>query len=137
MVSVVQKDRGRRGEEEFARRAQRQGGWEGFVFAKDTTNDSCGYDFECLQGPELVRVEVKTFTKDGRIVVSPNELQSAGIYGKAYYLVGFLDDGPEAGWASAIIRDPFGRLLEKGGFSLDTVLEIRPKDLSDHHMRRP
>jgi hypothetical protein len=136
-VSAIQKDRGRRGEEEFSRRTQRQGGWEGFVFAKDTTNDNCGYDFECLQGTELVRVEVKTFSEDGRIMVSPNELQSAGIYGKVYYLVGFLDDGPESGWASAIIRDPFGRLLEKGGFNLDIALEIRPKDLFDHHMRRP
>jgi hypothetical protein len=136
-VSAVQKDRGRRGEEEFIRRTKLPGGWEGFVFAKDTTKDSCGYDFECLQGRELVRVEVKTFSEGGRIVVSPNELQSAGIYGKTYYLVGLLDDGPEAGWASAIIRDPFGRLLEKGGFNLDIVLEIQPNDLFGHNMRRP
>jgi hypothetical protein len=69
--------------------------------------------------------------------VSPNELQSAGIHGNTYYLVGFLDAGPEANWASAIVQDPFGRLLEKASFDLDIVLEIQPKDLFDHQVRRP
>ncbi|MBZ5659866.1 MAG: DUF3883 domain-containing protein [Acidobacteriia bacterium] len=128
-VSVSQKDRGRRGEEEFMRRTLSKKGWEGFVFVKDTTKDNCGYDFECQKGTELVHVEVKAFSEDGRIVVSPNELKSAGVHRNTYYLVGFLDAGPEASWASDIIRDPFGRLLEKGNFDLDVVLEIRPKDL--------
>jgi Domain of unknown function (DUF3883) len=137
MVTIDQQDRGRRGEEEFMRRTQREGGWEGFVFVKDTTKDKCGYDFECRQGTKLVHVEVKTFSEDGRIVVSPNELQSAGIHGNTYYLVGFLDAGPEANWASAIVQDQFGRLLEKASFDLDIVLEIQPKDLFDHQVRRP
>jgi hypothetical protein len=134
-VSVVQKDRGRRGEDEFIRRTQRADGWEGFVFVKDTTKDNCGYDFECRQGSELVYVEVKTFSDDGRVVVSPNELQTAGRLGKSYYLVGFLDLGPEPAWSSAIIRDPFGPLIEKGSFDLDIVLEIRPKDLFGRDLR--
>ncbi len=128
-VSVVQKDRGLRGEEEFMRRTQRPDGWEGFVFVRDTTKDNCGYDFECRQGTELVQVEVKTFSDGGRVIVSPNELQAAGRLGNSYYLVGFLDSGPEATWPSAIIRDPFGPLIEKGSFDMDIVLEIRPKDL--------
>ena len=72
---------------------------------------------------------MKTFSDGGRVVVSPNELQTAGRLGKSYYLVGFLDLGPEAAWPSAIICDPFGPLIEKGTFDLDIVLEIRPKDL--------
>jgi hypothetical protein len=69
--------------------------------------------------------------------VSPNELHSAGVHGNTYYLVGFLDSGAEASWASAIILNPFGRLLEKGSFDLDVLLEIRPRDLFDQQLLKP
>ena len=130
-VSPAQKDRGRRGEEEFVRRTSRHGGWEGFVLVKDVTKENCGYDFDCRQGVGSVCVEVKTFAEDGRIVVSPNELQAAAALGNSYYLVGFLDKGLEASWVSAIIQNPFARLIQRGRFDLDVVLAIQPNDLFD------
>jgi hypothetical protein len=128
-VSPDQKNRGRRGEEEFMRRTQRPEGWEGFVFVRDATKDNYGYDFDCRQGTDSVYVEVKTFSEGGRVIVSPNELQAAGRLGAKYYLVGFLDVGAETVWPSAIIRNPFGSLIDKGSFDIDVVLEIRPRDL--------
>ena len=35
-------------------------------------------------------------------------------------------------WESFVIANPFGRLLDKGNFDMDIVLEIRPGDLFQH-----
>lgn len=126
-----QEVRGKRGEEEFLRRVQLPGGWMGFIFKKDTRSENVGYDFVCLQGPREVRVEVKTFSRDGRVILSANELRAASQFGVDYYLVGFLDEGSETKWISAVLQNPLPQLLGKGSFNVDVELQARAADVFD------
>jgi hypothetical protein len=91
---------------------------------EDKTSAGCGYDFLCIAGEHTVEVELKTFTKDGRIVLTSTELQQAAATREAYYLVGLLDDGgaPEQ-WQGHVIQNPIGKLLTLGQFDIQATLQ--------------
>jgi len=103
----------------------------GFVSSKDTRSDGTGYDFVCRQCEREVKVEVKTFTPDGRVILSANELRAAALLGDDYYLIGFVDSGPEQQWASRILQNPFPKLLDKGKFDLDVKLQAKAVEIFD------
>lgn len=124
-ITRAQEARGRKGEEEFLRRIKLPGGWMGFALSKDTRSDDTGYDFACVQGGRNVSVEVKTFTRDGRIIITANELKAAAQYQTDYYLIGFVDDGPEPQWRSCILQNPLPHLLENGKFDVDVKLQAK------------
>jgi len=124
-ITREQEARGRKGEEEFLRRIKLPGGWMGFTLSEDSRANNTGYDFACLQGTRKVMVEVKTFIHEGRVIVTANELNAAAQYQKDYYLVGFLDEGPESQWRSCILQNPLPRLLENGKFDLDVKLQAK------------
>jgi hypothetical protein len=124
-----QEARGRRGEEEFLRRICLPGGWMGFKLVNDTRSQPVGYDFVCRQGEKEVKIEVKTFAKDGRVVMPSSELRAAAIHGDDYYLIGFIDDGDANQWQSVILGNPLPQLLQKGSFSIDVELQARARDV--------
>jgi hypothetical protein len=125
-----QVDRGRRGEEEFKRRLLGDGGWDGFTLVADRTKDGCGYDFDCQRDAMDVKVEVKTFTRSGQVVLTVNELGEAANSRSDYYMIGLLDDGgPTTGWKAEAIRDPWAELLSKGRLKLDASLTLKASDL--------
>ena len=95
----------------------------GFTLEEDCRSFDTGYDFLCKLEDRHVMVEVKTFTPDGRVIVSARELKAAAQYAKHYYLVGFIDEGPEARWESRLLIDPLPHLLEIGKFDLDVKLQ--------------
>lgn len=129
-ITAEQQDRGLKGEEEIKRRIELPGGWEGFVFSEDKRYDGCGYDFLCQLGEKEVKMEVKTFSRNGRIFFTPLELQKASEYGQDYYLIGLLDNGPAAiEWQSFSLNDPINTLLEFGEFDFQTKLQASPSDL--------
>jgi hypothetical protein len=128
-ITREQEARGRRGEEEYLRRIKLPGGWEGFSFLEDRRSDNCGYDFLCLYGGRQVKVEVKTFVRDGRVIVSDGELREAARSGDDYYLLGLVDDGPAEKWESVILRNPVAKLLEKGRFQVDAKLEVAAREI--------
>jgi Protein NO VEIN, C-terminal len=129
-VSPAQKERGLRGEEEIMRRLQLPGGYMGFTFIADKREPGNGYDFQCFSGESEVKLEVKTFTTDGRIFMTPDELQQAAISQDHYYLVGILDDGaPEYGWKTCILRNPLDILLAKGSFDLQAKLKAKASEV--------
>jgi hypothetical protein len=102
LVTPEQKARGLAGEAEIKRRLRLPGGWGGLTFLRDATGDGCGYDFEAAQGDRTVRLEVKTFSADGRVHVTNRELQAAAEYKGDYYLVGVHDSDaiPPNQWSS-------------------------------------
>jgi len=121
-VTPEQRERGRRGEEEIKRRLERPGGWESFTLLHDMRDAGCGYDFLCAMGDRKVKLEVKTFVRNGRVVMTNVELQQATISQDDYYLVGVLDDGkPQYEWATYLIQNPIHILLTKG------ELDVQPK----------
>lgn len=101
----------------------------GFVLLRDTRAEDVGYDFLCKQGERIAHVEVKTFTLDGRIIVSANELRAALRIRGDYYMIGFIDDGPEQQWVPRIVIDPLPRLPDKGKFDLDVKLQARAGEI--------
>jgi hypothetical protein len=127
-----QEARGRRGEEEFLRRIKQPGGWMTFGFVKDTRSLNVGYDFLCSQAEREVAVEIKTFAPGGRVIVTQNELRAASQYGKDYFLIGFVDVGPEAQWHSSVLRNPLSHLLEAGAFDVDVTLQVKAIDVFPH-----
>jgi len=91
------------------------GGWKGFTLVDDKRGVRCGYDFLCDMGDREVKLEVKTFTRDGRVVVTKLELQEAAASQDDYYLIGILDNGkPEYDWDTFKLRNPIDTLLTKG-----------------------
>jgi len=79
-------------------------------------------------------VEVKTFTRNGKIVVTALELQEAALRKKDYYLVGVLDNGKaEYEWPTFVMQNPVYALLREGEFDFQTKLELKPGDLFDLH----
>jgi len=129
-ITPEQQNRGRRGEEEIKRRLQLPGGWAGFSFVADKRNEDCGYDFLCVMGERQVGLEVKTFTIDGRVVVTVPELRAAAVSRGDYYLVGVLDDGkPENEWLTFIISDPIQLLLSRGEFDIEATLRAPASDI--------
>ncbi len=131
-VTPEQKERGKRGEDEVKRRLELPGGWEGFTLVSDMTKQGCGYDFLCKLDNREVQVEVKTFTRNGKIVVTALELQEAALRKKDYYLVGVLDNGKaEYEWPTFVMQNPVYALLREGEFDFQTKLELTPGDLFD------
>jgi hypothetical protein len=123
-VSQEQQDRGKRGEEEIMRRLPSSQGWEGFVFRKDMRQQKCGYDFLCVHGGREVKLEVKTFTENGRVVVTAGELQASALGRNDYFLVGLLDEGPVTTWRTVIRQDPLPLLLTHGEFEIEASLKM-------------
>lgn len=65
----------------------------------------------------------------GRVIVTQNELRAASQYGKDYFLIGFVAEGPEALWRSAVLQNPLSHLLEAGTFDLDVTLQAKATDV--------
>jgi len=125
LITPAQSDRGWKGEEEIKRRLLQPGGWEGFTFVADKRKDGVGYDFLCLFKGEETKLEVKTFTANGRVVLSSGELRRAAESRSRYSLVGLLDDeGPEHYWDTFMIHDPLHTVLTLGEFNLSADLQV-------------
>lgn len=124
--------RGRRGEEEIKRRITLPGGWEGFTFIEDKRDDGCGFDFLCAQDTRSVKLEIKTFSSSGHIVVTSNELREAAVSGDDYYMIGVHDDGkPDNEWRTFLIQNPINQLLSQGKFDLEAKLQAPAKMVFD------
>ena len=63
------------------------------------------------------------------MILSANELRAAALHGEKYYLIGFIDSGPEQTWASRILQNPLPQLLDKGKFDLDVKLQAKASDI--------
>jgi hypothetical protein len=76
---------------------------------------------------ETVRLEVKTFRADGRVIVTNRELQAA----VEYYLVGVCDSGatPPSQRATYLMPDPLLRLMSLGRFVVETKLQADVESL--------
>jgi len=123
-ITSEQKDRGNSGEEEFKRRLMLPGGWEGFSLVKDRRLDGCGYDFLCNRKDREVKVEVKTFIENGRIIFTSRELHESAISKNDYYLIGILDKGtPQYEWPAYVIQNPINLLLQTGEFDIQAELQ--------------
>lgn len=130
VISPEQQARGKRGEEEIKRRLKLPGGWEGFIFVEDKRNENCGYDFLGKTGDRQVKLEIKTFTLDGRIIVTANELRAAAESQDDYYLIGVLDDGkPEAQWRTFMALNPLQVLLSTGELDIEAKLYAPAADI--------
>ena len=124
--------RGERGEEEIKRRLELPGGWAGLKLISDQRKLRCGYDFLCELEGRKIRVEVKTFTIGGRVIVTTEELREAAASRGDYYLLGVLDDGsPPTGWGTFSTRDPFADLISKGKLAIRAKLELPAGDVFD------
>jgi len=126
-----QQERGKLGEEEIKRRLSLPGGWEGFVLLQDTREDGCGYDFLCKSNGQEVNLEVKTFTENGYVVVTSNELKSAARTRTDYYMVGVLSEEskPQSEWETFFIRDPINAILQSGTIHIQAEFGINAADL--------
>lgn len=130
MVTDEQEARGKKGEEEIKRRLNLPGGWEGFIFIADKRDPGCGYDFLCAMGEQEVKLEIKTFIINGRIVMTSLELREAAASQGDYFLVGVLDnEKPEYEWPCFIIRNPIDILLTKGEFDIQAKLQALAEDV--------
>jgi Domain of unknown function (DUF3883) len=130
-ITAEQSARGLAGEEEIKRRLCLAGGWEGFVFLRDTRSERCGFDCEVQHGDRIVKLEVKTFTPDGRVIVTNRELQAAAEYKSEYYLIGVLDSDsvPRAHWTTFLMRDPLLTLMSLGQFIVEAKLQVDADEL--------
>ncbi len=135
LITPEQQARGLAGEMEFKRRLCRPGGWEKYICLKDTRNDCCGYDFEAKEGERTVRLEVKTFNTDGRVVVTDLELQAAAEYKSDYYLIGVQDSETiqPSQWPTYLMRDPLLRLMSLGEFVVEAKLQVAAGSLFEFH----
>ncbi len=137
-VTPDQQKRGVRGEEEIKRRLKLPSGWSGFIFVEDKRADACGYDFLCILAERQVKLEIKTFAINGRVVVSSSELRAAAIFQNDYYLVGVLDDGmPENQWRTSLVCNPLSRLLNNGEFDIDATLNAPAMELFTMQNEKP
>jgi len=130
-ITPEQREMGKSGEEEIKRRLERPGGWEGFGLIADKRELKCGYDFLCAMNRREVKLEVKTFTQDGRIFVTSHELQEAATSQNDYYLIGVLFDEKTKHheWSTFIIRNPIDILLTKGEFVIQTEIVASASDI--------
>jgi len=125
--------RGVKGEEEIMRRLMLPGGYNGLTLIEDRRDSNCGYDFLCDSKEGEVGLEIKTFSENGRVVVTENELQVAADMCAKYYLLGILDCSmPVYEWPTYLLKDPASILLMKGKFSTQTKLEVPAEDLFGH-----
>ena len=128
--TAEQQRRGESGEEEIKRRLGMPGGWADMVLVADRRHERCGYDFLCEKACIRVKLEVKTFAPNGRVIVTTEELREAAASGADYFLLGVLDDGgPAAGWRTALIKDPFPTLVKKGKLAIKSKLEAPASDI--------
>ncbi len=129
-VTPEQEARGLRGEEEILRRLD-EGILQGFALLTDRRKDGCGYDFLCERNGQEYQLEVKTFAgPNGRVIVSPRELQVAASNRETYFLVGILDEGGSPrSWHVYLLPDPFEALLKHGNLDVKTSLETRAQDI--------
>ena len=130
-VTPEQQARGLAGEEEIGRRLRRSCGWEEMFFHRDTRNLACGYDYEVKRGGRLVRLEVKTFSANGRVIVTNRELQAAAVHKADYYLIGVQhsDDMPASQWTTYMTPDPMLRLMSLGTFVVEAKLQVTASSL--------
>jgi hypothetical protein len=129
-VTDEQAERGIRGEEEMKRRLSLPGGWAGFTLKGDVRSPGCGCDFIAERGGREVRIEVKTFAPNGRIIFTSRELREAATDGRTYYLVGLVDDGgSEKAWRTYIVPSPLVELLRIGSFSFEARLQLNADQL--------
>lgn len=127
-----QQRRGEMGEEEIKRRLELPGGWADMVLVADRRHERCGYDFLCDKSGLKVKLEVKTFSQNGRVIVTTEELYEAAASGDDYFLLGVLDDGgPATGWKTRLIQNPFPALVNKGSLAIRTKLEAPASDIFD------
>jgi hypothetical protein len=131
--TTEQQTRGRQGEEEMKRRLQEDEGWAGFTLLKDVRDEGCGYDFLCTRDDHHVFIEVKTFTRNGYVSVTSNELKVAASKGKDYYLIGVLaeeSEGPHL-WQTSQLQDPILKLIADGTFRIHAELRTSAAQLFD------
>lgn len=130
IISPEQEERGRRGEEEIKRRLMKPGGWFGLILIKDVRRDNCGYDFLCRKDEKEVFVEIKTFTRNGRVFVTSKEMQVAAKEGEKYYLIGVLDEREHNQYTDVkVVVNPIEILLKKGEFDAVVQLQIEAKEI--------
>ena len=131
-MTPEQHARGDEGEKEILRRLQYPGGWGGFTLIKDVRVEGCGYDFLCSKGGREVRLEVKTFIRSGRLIITGKELQVALETKDDYYLIGVVDDGgPAPQWQTYCMPNPAPRLLKDGEFEIEAKLTVRAESIFD------
>lgn len=130
-ITPEQRARGLAGELEIKRRLCCPGGWEGYILLKDTRDDGCGYDFEAKQGERTVRLEVKTFNTDGRVIVTNRELHAAAEYKADYYLIGVQDSETvqPSQWPTYLMQNPLLRLMSLGEFVVEAKLQVDAESL--------
>ena len=93
-----------------------------------------GHDFLCSKEGHDVKLEVKTFTEDGRLLFTDRELTEAATSGPDYVLVGVLDDGgPEAEWRTFLLADPLSELQSKGEVEYERKLSVTAIGLFGSH----
>jgi hypothetical protein len=129
-VTEEQRSRGLKGELECKRRLSLPGGLAGLMFKSDVRNLGCGYDFSCTLDGQDVKVEVKTFISEGRIIFTSRELQEAARDRENYYLVGLLDEGnSEQEWQVFIVPQPVLPLITKGEFEIEAKLTLQAAEI--------
>jgi len=129
-VTPEQRERGRRGEEEIKRRLELPGGWGTLTLLHDMRDAGCGYDFLCAMGEREVKLEVKTFVRNGRVVITSAELREAAVSQDNYYLLGVLDDAkPQREWATFLVQNPIHILLTKGQLDLQAKLRASAAEI--------
>jgi hypothetical protein len=123
--------RGKKGEEEIRRRLMLPAGWDGFFLEKDRRRDGCGYDFLCRHGERIVKLEVKTFLRNGRVTVTSRELQEAGASETDYYLIGVLDDGRRVRqWPTFRLENPLATIMTRGKIDLQAKVHASALEAS-------
>lgn len=129
--SPEQREQGREGEDEIKRRLELDGGWGGMTLSADKRDDRCGYDFLCSDGERMLKLEVKTFSVNGRLMFTALELQEAASSDN-YILVGVLATGePPYAWPTYMVRNPIVSILSRGHFWLDARLQVPAAELFD------
>ncbi|MEX2110725.1 MAG: DUF3883 domain-containing protein [Gemmatimonadaceae bacterium] len=129
-ITTEQERRGKRGEEEFLRRVSSEGGWSSMTLIADRRRDGCGYDFLCHREGKEIKVEVKTFAPEGRVIITPTELNEARASGEDYHLIGILDDGQDPSqWKASLRVDPSRTLLERATWQVSANLTIPASDV--------
>jgi hypothetical protein len=133
-VTRQQQDQGVRGENEVKRRLELPGGWEGFSLLYDRRAEYCGYDFLCKIAEAEAKLEIKTFSPNGRVFVSSNELQAAAEDSENYYLIGVLFDESKSPreWLTYIVHNPLELLLIKGEFDVEARLKVEAMNLFEN-----
>ncbi len=81
-----------------------------------------------------VKVEVKTFNINGRIIFTSRELHESAISKKDYYLIGILDkETPQYEWPAYVVQDPISLHLQSGKFDIQAKLQA--PEIGDRDVR--